>query len=184
MRGWLAVVLGLVLVSVPSALADKDVHEFRVIAHNDAANCVEDAEPCLEMPFRHGLIEDTDRVRFTFENNGTQSHSLLVAPGEAADPANGTSPEDAFLSLGPIEPGQTAGEAAEVPNGTETLHVFCGVDDHEETGAHLSRNVHPGGSVQEAENETIGDPGQGTPVPAWTVLAGLALAAIVGYRRR
>jgi hypothetical protein len=186
-RGILLAVVVLLVAAALSVHADRDVHDVRVVAHADAANCVKETEPCFEIPEHGGLIEEDDRINVTFANNGSQRHALAIAPGEAADPANGTSPEDAFVFLGPIEPGENATAATSIPNGTDSMHLFCTVGDHEEDGMHELRNVFPGGSVQEAENETIGDPGDESqaPLAAAPSLTGLAIAALaLGVRRR
>lgn len=178
--------VGLLIAAAPAVLADEDVHERHVTAHNDAANCVSDAEPCFDVAESQGLIEDDDELVVTFENNGTQPHSLLLARAEDADPENGTPSDDAFLSLGPIEPGETVEATTEIPNGTEWIHLFCDVADHEEQGMHETRNVYPGGSVQEAENQTVGEPG-GDQIPSASATAMVALAigaAVVADRRR
>lgn len=178
----LLVVAVTVALSIPS-VADEEVHEIPVTANDEASPCVQDTAPCLAIETVTGLIEDDDQLAVTFENNGTQPHSLLIAPGSSADPENGTPAGAAFVNLGPVEPGERAETTVAVPQGTDTLHIFCDEGDHEQRGMHLSRNVHPGGSVAEAENETIGPPGEDR-IPMELGLAVLVLAVAAALVRR
>lgn len=181
----LALALLAVLALAGTAGADQDVHEMPITAHGEASSCVQDTSPCLAVETTTGLIEDDDRLDLSFANNGSQPHSLLIAPGSEADPENGTPAKAAFAELGPIDPGETVEVSVEVPGGTDTLHTFCDVGDHEEQGMHLSRNVHPGGSVQKAENETIGPPGDQGRIPLGLTagIAALGLASVAARRR-
>lgn len=180
----LLVLVGLLL-ATPAALADENVHQRNVTAHDDAGPCVKDTAPCFAIEAAHGLVEDTDRLTITFTNNGTQPHSLLLASAEAADPENGTPTDEAFLTLGPIDPGETVEATTEIPDGIAWIHLFCDVGDHEEQGMHETRNVYPGGSVQEAENQTIGDPPEERiPSSAAATIAAIAAGAALGVAGR
>lgn len=178
------VILATSLALAVPAGADKDVHEMPVTAHDEATPCVQDTAPCLAIETVTGLIEDDDQLALTFENNGTQPHSLLIAPGSSADAENGTPAEAAFVELGTIEPGESVEATVDIPEGTDTLHLFCAEEDHEQRGMHLSRNVHPGGSVAEAENETIGPPGEDRiPMGPSFAFAAFILAGLLARRR-
>jgi len=169
-----------------SAVADRDVHGMPVTAHDESSSCVQETAPCFAIGGdATGLIEDDDELALTFTNNGTSSHRLVIAPGAEADPGNGTPTEAAFVELGPIEPGESVEQTVAVPRGTDTLHLFCDVGDHEQQGMHLSRNVYPGDSVQKAENQTIGDPGEDRiPSGPWIALAALGATGLLCRRRR
>lgn len=169
---------------LPGALAG-ETHQIDVIAHEEPADCVDDEGPCLSIPAdAWSLVSEGDELEVTFENNGTQPHGLGLVQGDLADETNGTAPEDAFLLVDAIEPGERIQANATVPNGTDAVHLFCPVGDHEPDGMHLLRNVYPAGSVEEARERGPGlDHPDESPGAGLTGLIVALMAALTARAR-
>jgi hypothetical protein len=182
----LGLLAGLAVLACAGLAGAQSSHAVNVTANDDPEPCVQDTAPCFTVS-NWTLVEERDTLQVTVRNGGTQAHGLAVATGEqAAEEGNATPREAAFLEVDAVGPGATATATASVPDGTDTVHLFCPVDDHEEQGMHLTRNVYPNGSVAEGRQSGpgLGDPDD-APVPAVAGLVGLVAGALaLGTLRR
>ncbi len=157
------VLIVLLLVSVILGLPVQAAGEpttIHVVVHDDPAPCPQDTAPCFEIE-GWSLVSEEDELEVIFENNASRAHTLVIVPWDlSSDEPGDTGTDDAFVELGPIEPGQSQQRVVTVPGGTEAAYLFCHLDDHEEEGLNETRNVYPAGAVEEGQHA---GPGLGDP---------------------
>lgn len=173
-----------VVASAGAGLAEPTTHEIDVLAHDEPDDCVADQAPCLAIADAGwSLVSERDELVVNFTNNGTQAHALAIAPGAAAEDDPQPS-EAAFLRLAPVDPGDSTRGRAQIPNGTDTAHLFCLDTDASEPCGNLTRNVYPAGSVEEGRQSGpgLGEPDE-TPLDPGLGLLGLSLAGLAARRR-
>lgn len=150
---------------------------LRLVA--DDAGCAEAAR-CFEAEDVPEPLRAGTNLTITFENAGSEEHSVYVTTVAQADTDRSRTPASAAVTeIGPIAPNETANATLEVPS-ADALYLWCDLDGHEADGMWIEVPV-------ETEPEAANGPEQGAdraPLPPAALVIGLAVGAGVATSAR